>query len=81
MRDAITVSARYPNPMAFSPTTSIVTAENVVIPPQNPGSKNQRSGVIPRRSINTRKYPASATPMRLALSVPDALSGVTSERP
>ena len=37
--------------------------------------------VTPRRSINTRKYPASATPIRFALSVPDALSGVTSESP
>ena len=53
--------------MASSPTTSIVTAENVVIPPQNPGSKNHRRGVIPRRSINTKKKAAKkAAPKKTA---------------
>jgi len=47
-----------------------VTAENVVNPAQNPGSKSKRNWLIPRRSINTKSAEASATPATFAIKVP-----------
>jgi hypothetical protein len=47
-----------------------VIAEKVPSPPQNPGSKNQRNSVIPRRSIKTKKKAAKAEAMIFALRLP-----------
>ena len=47
-----------------------VTAENVVKPAQNPGSKSRRNWLIPRRSIKTKRAEARATPTTFAIKVP-----------
>ena len=52
-----------------------MTAENVVNPAQNPGSKSKRISVIPRRSMTTKRIAASATPIRFAANVPERSSG------
>ena len=45
------------------------TAEKVVRPAQKPGNKKCRRFGVPRRSIKTSKKVASATPIKLAVSV------------
>ena len=52
-----------------------MTAEKVVNPAQNPGSKSKRNWLIPRRSIKTNKADAKATPATFAIKVPWRSSG------
>lgn len=58
-----------------------VTAEKVVNPAQNPGSKSKRNSVIPRRSMTTKRMAASATPIRFAAKVPTRSFGNTWPNP
>ena len=58
-----------------------VTAEKVVKPAQNPGSKRSRNSVTPRRSIKTRSAEASATPRIFAAKVPWRSLGKISPNP
>jgi hypothetical protein len=50
-------------------TTSNVTPENVVKPPQKPGIRNHRNFVSPRRSVSTSRCAAKAAPMKFAAEV------------
>ena len=58
-----------------------VTAENVVNPAQNPGSKSKRNWLIPRRSIKTNSAEAKATPATFAIKVPCRSSGKNAPMP
>jgi hypothetical protein len=58
-----------------------VTAENVVKPAQNPGSKSRRNWLIPRRSIRTNRAAARATPTTFAIKVPWRSSGKIAPMP
>jgi hypothetical protein len=62
--------ARKSIPPSIGSSAFAVTAEKVVNPAQNPGSKRRRNWLIPRRSIKTKSAEAKATPATFAMSVP-----------
>ncbi len=70
MNERNTFCARKSIPPSIGSRESAVTAENVVNPAQNPGSKSSRNWLLPRRSINTNSAEASATPATFAIKVP-----------
>ena len=62
-------------PPSIGSSAWAVTAEKVVNPAQNPGSKSKRNWLIPRRSIKTNSAEAKATPATFAINVPCRSSG------
>ena len=68
-------------PPARGSSDCAVTAENVVNPAQNPGSKSKRNSVIPRRSITTNSSDAKATPIIFAANVPVRSLGNITPKP
>ena len=77
----MTFVVRNNNPPSRGSRDCAVTAENVVNPAQNPGSKSKRNSVTPRRSMNTSSMAARATPIKFAANVPNRSSGNTSPKP
>ncbi len=65
-----TLSPRKSIPPLIGSRDCAVTAEKVVKPAQKPGSKSKRNWLIPRRSINTKRAEAKATPATFAIKVP-----------
>jgi hypothetical protein len=75
IRERKTFCARKSIPPSIGSSECAVTAEKVVNPAQNPGSKSKRNWLIPRRSIKTNNAEAKATPATFAIRVPWRSSG------
>tara|TARA_B110000503_G_scaffold98978_1_gene148200 strand:- start:3878 stop:4207 length:330 start_codon:yes stop_codon:yes gene_type:complete len=69
-------SIKYKAPPLTGSIDLTITAENVVIPAQNPGSKRWPNSELAPRSIRTKKKEARATPIKLAARVPERSSGI-----
>ena len=73
------LTSRYSAPPFEGSKVWTVTAEKVVSPAQNPGSKSSLISVIPLRSMSTKRNAARVTPIKFAARVPVRSLGITSD--